>query len=197
MAESPAPLALLGGHRLRQRTHVTMACDRCKRKRAKCDGDNPCSRCVDASDTCSYEQGKKDGRKRDLWTNSRVQLLSEQLDQYHSLFNILRTASSHDAAHILYYLRSYHPTLLKNTDPCEDPALLETVQFARSLVYPASTASNSKSTSPQGGAQTISSVSGVSSRASSVDIRTKNTEIGAAVRNAPRGSTSSTSSVST
>lgn len=47
----------------RARLRVTRACDRCSRRRIKCDGRQPCSNCV-AIDTCHFERVlQKRGRK--------------------------------------------------------------------------------------------------------------------------------------
>ncbi|KAF9774768.1 hypothetical protein IL306_007198, partial [Fusarium sp. DS 682] len=43
-------------HRLRKRVLVAVACEGCRRKKAKCDGRKPtCSRCFSKNESCSYE----------------------------------------------------------------------------------------------------------------------------------------------
>lgn len=38
----------------RKRKHVTSACDQCRRRRVKCDGDQPCSSCSKGRFRCTY-----------------------------------------------------------------------------------------------------------------------------------------------
>lgn len=41
-------------HKGQERLRVLAACDRCKKRKKKCDGLNPCSNCLESSNECSY-----------------------------------------------------------------------------------------------------------------------------------------------
>lgn len=38
----------------RKRKHVTSACDECRRRRVRCNGDQPCASCLKGRFTCTY-----------------------------------------------------------------------------------------------------------------------------------------------
>ncbi|KAK0639033.1 hypothetical protein B0T16DRAFT_235932 [Cercophora newfieldiana] len=44
------------------RTSVRVACRRCRKKRAKCDGQAPCSRCEEASEPCEYDVVQRESK---------------------------------------------------------------------------------------------------------------------------------------
>lgn len=44
------------------RTSVRVACRRCRKKRAKCDGQTPCARCEEAGDDCEYEAVQRESK---------------------------------------------------------------------------------------------------------------------------------------
>ncbi|CAG8610618.1 6629_t:CDS:1 [Acaulospora morrowiae] len=51
-------------HRLRTRTHVTIACTNCRRLKKKCSGEPVCTNCANRSFECIFvRSGKKRGRK--------------------------------------------------------------------------------------------------------------------------------------
>lgn len=53
-----------GPARKRTRLRVTTACEECRRRKERCDGDKPtCQRCKNVGRTCSYHQGRKRGLK--------------------------------------------------------------------------------------------------------------------------------------
>jgi len=132
-ASADVPTSLLPAERFlrRYRTNVTVACDHCKIKRVKCDGKNPCSRCVTKSLACSYGQGS-DGR-RGRSSSSEVQALLEKVDQYQRFFDILRTVPAADAVRILHHLRSSQPNMADSLDSTHDAALAGALQFPESL----------------------------------------------------------------
>lgn len=69
--------------RLRKRNRLTVVCRRCRVKKAKCDKQMPCSKCVSAgcADTCSYE----------------ARPAADDTDDGHLKENIVRRISAHDA----------------------------------------------------------------------------------------------------
>ncbi|KAL6243552.1 Gypsy retrotransposon integrase-like protein 1 [Rhinocladiella similis] len=115
----------------RYRTNVTVACDLCKVKRAKCNGKNPCSRCTSKSLACSYDQGS-DGR-RGRSTSNEVQGLSDKVEQYQRFFDILRTSSPTAACNILHHLRSQNDEAMDGSDLANDTNLAKVLRYAETL----------------------------------------------------------------
>jgi len=79
-----------------------IACTACRKKRAKCDGRNPCARCASQNtSTCSYEVPTK-------FTKEEMRSEIEQLQdhQAHSRRILEALASSYQSANILQQLRS-------------------------------------------------------------------------------------------
>ncbi|KAK5462849.1 Gypsy retrotransposon integrase-like protein 1 [Exophiala xenobiotica] len=147
-ASADVPTSLLPTERYlrRYRTNVTVACDHCKIKRVKCDGKNPCSRCMTKSFSCSYGQGS-DGR-RGRSSSSEVQAFSEKVDQYHRFFDILRTIPAADAVRILHHFRSpqANTNMADSPDSADEAALAGALQFAESLASRPSTPDGPSST---------------------------------------------------
>lgn len=56
------------------RKYVSEACIECKKKHTKCDGNNPCSRCVNKQLTCTFPVNSE--KKRRGPTPGRVQRIS-------------------------------------------------------------------------------------------------------------------------
>ncbi|KJZ68614.1 hypothetical protein HIM_11993 [Hirsutella minnesotensis 3608] len=64
-----------------RRIQIRMACWRCRKKRAKCDGQTPCTRCEDAGEGCVYER-KKCESKVDLRAEiDRLRKCNEESDR--------------------------------------------------------------------------------------------------------------------
>ncbi|KJZ70717.1 hypothetical protein HIM_09901 [Hirsutella minnesotensis 3608] len=45
-----------------RRIQTRMACQRCRKKRAKCDGQAPCKRCVEVGEGCVYDNTRRDSK---------------------------------------------------------------------------------------------------------------------------------------
>lgn len=64
----------------RERARVTRACDRCKRRKAKCNGNQPCAPCVAAKSNCTYKATYTRGRDPVAGDDSRLD--ETQVSQY-------------------------------------------------------------------------------------------------------------------
>lgn len=53
-----------GWSRPNNRVRVTRACDRCKKRKVRCNGEQPCRVCAEAAATCSYRAPYTRGRRR-------------------------------------------------------------------------------------------------------------------------------------
>ncbi|KAK9607384.1 hypothetical protein V6Z93_000931 [Aspergillus fumigatus] len=81
------------------------ACLGCRQKKAKCDGRQPCHRCVLFDAVCEYAEGKEDRIKR------RVLELEEQIDVYDQLLRRLRfKVDVHDREVIDRVLNRFSPS---------------------------------------------------------------------------------------
>ncbi|CAF9923374.1 MAG: hypothetical protein HETSPECPRED_005308 [Heterodermia speciosa] len=60
------------------RKRVGKACDRCRNKKSKCNGQQSCSRCTDDNELCLYSQRDKGGDK--LWPRGTVETMQKQRD---------------------------------------------------------------------------------------------------------------------
>ncbi|KNG82412.1 hypothetical protein ANOM_009412 [Aspergillus nomiae NRRL 13137] len=60
----------------RPRKRVCKACDRCRSKKAKCDGESPCSRCTLDKSNCNYGE-RKSGREK-VYPSGYAEMLEEQ-----------------------------------------------------------------------------------------------------------------------
>lgn len=90
----------------RPRTNVTVACDRCKQARAKCDGETPCQRCLKRNLPCRYDLGTD--RRQIRGSVEEVQALHERLSQYQRLVMALRSSSEDEARSLVQQLRPSH-----------------------------------------------------------------------------------------
>lgn len=90
----------------RPRTNVTVACDRCKQARAKCDGESPCQRCLKRNLPCRYDLGTD--RRQIRGSVEEVQVLHERLAQYQRLVMALRSSSEDEAKILVQQLRPSH-----------------------------------------------------------------------------------------
>ncbi|KAH6628042.1 hypothetical protein F5144DRAFT_577796 [Chaetomium tenue] len=61
-----------------RRSQIQTACDRCRQKRAKCDGNLPCQRCNDAGDECKYNYVRQESKGQ--LRAERVQLRQNNAD---------------------------------------------------------------------------------------------------------------------
>lgn len=119
-------------HRQLKRTNVTVACDRCKEKRTRCDGQKPCASCLKLESNCSYGQAR-DGRR------IRSSSAQERIEQYRKLLHLMCTAPANDAVRILFHLRSSKNNSSDTPDDVEDHGLVQALRFAESLASLAAT----------------------------------------------------------
>ena len=90
-------------HARRQLTRV--ACNSCRRKKAKCDGVRPrCGRCVTEQSECSFDC--EAGESRALSLKRKNQALQTELEQHKQLLEVLSFCSKARAFDILAALRS-------------------------------------------------------------------------------------------
>ncbi|KAF4336103.1 pathway-specific regulatory nit-4 [Fusarium beomiforme] len=88
-------------HRLRKRVLVAVACEGCRRKKAKCDGRKPtCSRCFSKNESCSYESPVVP-----VVVQKRYDSLLVENQQYRELFDAIRTKPECEAQEIFNHLR--------------------------------------------------------------------------------------------
>ncbi|KAB5581224.1 hypothetical protein GE09DRAFT_1085569 [Coniochaeta sp. 2T2.1] len=116
--------------RSRARRQVTQnACVACRKKRTKCDGGAPCSRCVDRNIKCNYEpkaSTSKDELRAELRAmrseraSSRVVLQALLLDKHEAVVTRLRLGESIDS--VAQYLRDIEIT---NDGETQDPSSIE------------------------------------------------------------------------
>lgn len=72
------------------RKRVQRACDACRIKKAKCDGDKPCLRCANEKQVCTYTQCKKPTGR--VFSSEYVELLESKVNLLTSSLSILVTA---------------------------------------------------------------------------------------------------------
>lgn len=118
----------------RQRSNVTLACNECKSKKSKCDGQQPCGRCIEKKLHCYYDHNKD--RRRIRGNSAGALLLAERLSQYQRLLFILRDAPGNQAVKILHHLRSSDYDI--RLDPDDDETLENTglpalLQYAETI----------------------------------------------------------------
>ncbi|PHH60752.1 hypothetical protein CDD81_1290 [Ophiocordyceps australis] len=91
-----------------RRMQIRVACTRCRKKRAKCDGREPCRRCGDAHEECTYDRSRRES-KGDLRAEiRRLKLVNEENNRL-----LLAIASLKDTA----LCQSALAELLKGTTP--------------------------------------------------------------------------------
>ncbi|RKL02913.1 hypothetical protein BFJ68_g11702 [Fusarium oxysporum] len=89
-------------HRLRKRVLVAVACEGCRRKKAKCDGRKPtCSRCFSKSEACSYETPSVP-----VAVQKKYDILLVENQQYRELFDAINKKPECEAQEIFNRLRS-------------------------------------------------------------------------------------------
>lgn len=89
-------------HRLRKRVLVAVACEGCRRKKAKCDGRKPtCSRCFSKSEACSYETPLVP-----VAVQKKYDILLVENQQYRELFDAINKKPECEAQEIFNRLRS-------------------------------------------------------------------------------------------
>jgi hypothetical protein len=86
------------------RNNVTLACNECKVKKARCDGKDPCTRCTLKGLHCLFESNRD--RRRVRGTPAETLILREKISQYQRLFTIMHETSAKEAVQILHLLRS-------------------------------------------------------------------------------------------
>ncbi|KJZ70972.1 hypothetical protein HIM_09627 [Hirsutella minnesotensis 3608] len=79
-----------------RRMQIRMACRRCRKKRAKCDGQAPCKRCVEADEGCGYDNTRRES-KDDLRAEiDRIRKCNEENER---LFLAIYAIKDVDAGH--------------------------------------------------------------------------------------------------
>lgn len=86
------------------RNNITLACNECKAKKARCDGGYPCTRCTGKGVDCRFDQNGD--RRRVRAAPAENLILRERISQYQRLFTIMRDTPAKDAVRILHLLRS-------------------------------------------------------------------------------------------
>ncbi|KAK6828847.1 hypothetical protein RU639_003654 [Aspergillus parasiticus] len=74
--QAPSSSAQESASDSRPRKRVCKACDRCRSKKAKCDGESPCGRCALDKTNCNYGE-RKSGREK-VYPNGYAEMLEEQ-----------------------------------------------------------------------------------------------------------------------
>ncbi|GAB1311988.1 hypothetical protein MFIFM68171_02198 [Madurella fahalii] len=62
------------------RTSVRIACRRCRKKRAKCDGQTPCASCEEAGDECEYDAAQRESKSELRAETARLRKSSVDAD---------------------------------------------------------------------------------------------------------------------
>lgn len=131
-SSSPVAPALAASDRSvrRLRNNVSLACNECKLKKAKCDGSEPCSRCTVKGLHCLFDSGRDRRRIRGIPANSLI--LTERISQYQRLFSIMRNTSPAEAIRTLHHLRTcshdFQPPSADSTDDRSLHKLLQLVE---------------------------------------------------------------------
>ncbi|EXJ72219.1 uncharacterized protein A1O5_04723 [Cladophialophora psammophila CBS 110553] len=92
-----------------KRKHASMACEYCRFKRKRCDGNPRCRSCVDANKQCVYRFNDK--RKASV-RQERIQILEAQNKELRSLLDVLKYGNDEDAHAAFQALRSPRETAL-------------------------------------------------------------------------------------
>ena len=71
-----------------KRRKVTRACDRCKARKRRCDGAQPCSLCITSQKRCCYETPYKRGRTLRVTDLNATQTLNDQQEMHHRSDNL-------------------------------------------------------------------------------------------------------------
>lgn len=99
-----------------KRRRVTRACDECRKKKVKCDGQQPCIHCTVYSYECTYNQPsiRKNNNdvskaKRPTYKRSTTMRLQDQINKYKWLFNeVFPKLPDIDNLDIPTFLQIYH-----------------------------------------------------------------------------------------
>ncbi|KAM4062339.1 fungal zn(2)-Cys(6) binuclear cluster domain-containing protein [Hirsutella rhossiliensis] len=81
-----------------RRHQVRMACQRCRRKRAKCDGEDPCERCQRAGHDCFYH---KSGRVSKGALYAEIERLRRAIEQKGALLDAMSSRDDADTYHMV------------------------------------------------------------------------------------------------
>ncbi|CAK4032342.1 related to fungal specific transcription factor [Lecanosticta acicola] len=88
--------------RARRNRYVSIACNECKRRKIKCNGQTPCQRCGNLNLECVYApnccSGFKDSQEYREMCN-HIAVLQEQVNQLYEGFNALRVQMNHMGGH--------------------------------------------------------------------------------------------------
>ncbi|KAE8149492.1 hypothetical protein BDV25DRAFT_140749 [Aspergillus avenaceus] len=94
-------------NRLRKR--VCKACDRCRLKKCKCDGDSPCSRCREHGLTCHYGERRRVHDK--VYPRGYVEMLEQQqqwlVDSLRKLYQRVNEGQEWSGAHLQFQSNGY------------------------------------------------------------------------------------------
>ncbi|KAJ6442323.1 2-deoxy-D-gluconate 3-dehydrogenase [Purpureocillium lavendulum] len=81
-----------------RRHQVRMACQRCRKKRAKCDGEDPCERCLEAGLECLFDNSRRES-KDDL--RAEIERLRRTNEQSDALLDALSSMDDADTYHMV------------------------------------------------------------------------------------------------
>ncbi|UNI22306.1 hypothetical protein JDV02_008206 [Purpureocillium takamizusanense] len=81
-----------------RRHQVRMACQRCRRKRAKCDGEDPCERCKEAGLECLFDHSRRES-KDDL--RAEIERLRRTNERSDALLDALSSMDDADTYHMV------------------------------------------------------------------------------------------------
>lgn len=127
-----APVLAASDRPLRRlRNNVSLACNECKVKKARCDGSEPCSRCTLKGLNCLFDSGRDRRRIRGIPTDSLI--LTERISQYQRLFRIMRNSSPSDAIRTLHHIRTCSHEFQLESDSSDDLALDELLQLVEQV----------------------------------------------------------------
>lgn len=124
-----------------KRAQVPVACESCRKRKMKCDGNRPCVKCRQRGITCQFET--QDGETHYQATKRKFEAMSQAHDMYAELFHILGTTSDQQAADIFRSIRSGYrvPAILKFLETGDvnavmpDPRRLALEAFLISLAH--------------------------------------------------------------
>lgn len=133
----------------RERKHVTTACHRCQQAKSKCDGLQPCERCVNKSLNCTYRQGEDQRRRAKL--KRKLEQLQSDSDVLHDLLRHIRHSDDVAVHHVISIIRSgtslqeVHQRLTQVTNETSSKLSLASkdVEAARILVHAAISSNDS------------------------------------------------------
>ncbi|KAG1438746.1 hypothetical protein G6F56_012536 [Rhizopus delemar] len=74
---------------LKKRTKIMSACAECRRKKTKCNGEQPCRNCQRASATCIYPTAPNNDDKRNVMTRAALESIEERLKNIEDMLTAL------------------------------------------------------------------------------------------------------------